>query len=251
MTSVESEVFSQGRLVILEPRDDENASHAERLASVSSGEGPAGRLSRDYLLISRFALVNLVAAALLAAAYLQGWVDTVLDADASRLTVVIFGVFLIGLAISAWRAWQTSYELNEANSGQPSERSRAGQFLAAVYRRDAGSRANSAGALNLKLINRIAIVRHLASCLVVLGLVGTVLGFIIAFSGVDPRVAADVSAIGPMVSTLISGMSVALYTTLVGAVLNIWLTLNYHLLATGTAKLAALLVRLGEAHAQH
>ena len=32
-----------------------------------------------------------------------------------------------------------------------------------------------------------------------------------------------------MVSTLIDGMSVALYTTLVGSVLNVWLMLNYRL----------------------
>ena len=49
----------------------------------------------------------------------------------------------------------------------------------------------------------------------------------------------DVNAIGPMVSTLITGMSVALYTTLVGSVLNLWLTLNYHFLAKGMIDLVA------------
>jgi hypothetical protein len=38
-----------------------------------------------------------------------------------------------------------------------------------------------------------------------------VIGFIIALSGVDPATAGDVNAIGPMVSALIGGMSVALY----------------------------------------
>jgi len=42
-----------------------------------------------------------------------------------------------------------------------------------------------------------------------------------------------------MVSTLITGMAVALYTTLVGSVLNLWLTLNYHFLAKGMIDLVA------------
>ena len=43
--------------------------------------------------------------------------------------------------------------------------------------------------------------------------------------------------------------STALYTTLVGAVLNVWLMVNYHLLAGGTVKLITALVELGEEHA--
>jgi hypothetical protein len=75
-----------------------------------------------------------------------------------------------------------------------------------------------------------------------------VVGFIIALSGVEPEQAADVAAIGPMVSTLIQGMSVALYTTLVGAVLNIWLMVNYRLLEGGTTRLFTAIVERGECH---
>jgi biopolymer transport protein ExbB/TolQ len=85
---------------------------------------------------------------------------------------------------------------------------------------------------------------------VFLGLIGTVIGFIIALSGVNAEAAADVSSIGPMVTTLISGMSIALYTTLVGAILNIWLMINYRLLEGGTVTLATKIIELGESHAQ-
>ncbi len=77
------------------------------------------------------------------------------------------------------------------------------------------------------------------------------LGFVIALSGVNPEAAGDVRAIAPMVTALISGMSVALYTTLIGAVLNLWLMVNYHMLAGGAAKLATDLIALGEANARH
>ena len=82
-----------------------------------------------------------------------------------------------------------------------------------------------------------------------LGLIGTVVGFIIALSGVRPEVVSDVGAIGPMVSTLIGGMSVALYTTLVGSLLNVWLMVNVRLLEGGTVKLLTATVELGERHA--
>ncbi|NIR91696.1 MAG: MotA/TolQ/ExbB proton channel family protein [Gammaproteobacteria bacterium] len=48
-------------------------------------------------------------------------------------------------------------------------------------------------------------VRHIANNLVLIGLIGTVLGFIIALSPVAPEAAADVNAVTPMVSTLIAG----------------------------------------------
>jgi biopolymer transport protein ExbB/TolQ len=71
----------------------------------------------------------------------------------------------------------------------------------------------------------------------VLGLIGTVAGFIIALSGVTAEEAGDLAAVQPMIAQLISGMSIALYTTLEGAVLGLWLTVNHRILATGTSTL--------------
>jgi biopolymer transport protein ExbB/TolQ len=102
----------------------------------------------------------------------------------------------------------------------------------------------------MTLMSRISSIRHIGNSLVFLGLLGTVIGFIMALSGVDAQTAGDVDAIGPMVTTLIDGMSVALYTTLVGAVLNIWLMINYRLLEGGTVTLLTTIVDLGERHAR-
>lgn len=91
--------------------------------------------------------------------------------------------------------------------------------------------------LRLRLTNRIAIVGQIANALVFLGLIGTVIGFIIALSGVDPAAATDAARVAPMISKLIQGMAVALNTTLEGAVLYIWLLIDYRLLASATVKL--------------
>lgn len=201
-------------------------------------------------MVMRFLVVNLVAFALLAAAWVQGWIGMVLDGDVTKLALVIVAVFLAGLAICGMKVLQASAELDQIRAPEDYPNARAARYLAAITGRDGHSRSITASALKLKLSSRIAVVRHIANSLVFLGLIGTVIGFMIALSGVNPEDAADISAIGPMVSTLISGMSVALSTTLVGAVLNVWLMVNYRLLESGTLRLFTTIVELGERHVQ-
>ena len=167
-----------------------------------------------------------------------------------RTLAVIFLVFLVGLVVCAYRITQTSRELNRAKPFDPLVPSLAAEFLAKSRGRSGESRAILISTLRLKLTQRIAMVRHTANSLVLLGLIGTVIGFIIALSGVDPDKAGDFNSVAPMVSTLIEGMSTALYTTLVGAVLNVWLMINYRLLAGGTTKLITGLIEFGEDHAR-
>lgn len=208
--------------------------------------GAAGDEARRHLLLFRFTIANLVALALLIAAWMEGWLDLVVSGDQTRLVLMIVLVFAAGLAECARRVVETSRELNAVRDPGLLPSRRVRDYLQAARGRDSQSRAMLASAMKLKLVARIAPVRHVANSLVFLGLIGTVIGFIIALSGVDPAAAADVEAIGPMVSTLISGMSVALYTTLVGAVLNIWLMFNYRLLEGGTVRLLTAIVELGE-----
>ena len=220
------------------------------LAWLVSAARSRGRDSYQFLLLLRFTVINLVAFGLLGAAGLQGYLDRVLAADTTHLSAAIFVVFLAGFGISLWLVVRTSRELNVARDFDPLVPSRAGRYLADVRGRSAGSRAISGASVRLDLISRIGVVRHIANSLVLLGLIGTVIGFIIALAGVEPGRASDIDNIGPMVSTLIQGMSIALYTTLVGAVMNVWLMVNYHLLARGTVKLVTAIVELGERHAR-
>ena len=199
-----------------------------------------------YLLLLRFGLVNLVAFALLGAAWAQGLVAKVINADVTNMVVLICAVFITGLILAGYRLWKVSQQLNAAYNFNPKEKSRAADFLKQTKDKDAPSRANITQALKLKLFSRIVHIRYIANSLTVLGLIGTVLGFIIALSGVDPDVASNPSSISPMVAQLIEGMSVALYTTLVGAILSVWLGLIYQMLATGTSNLVSKIIELSE-----
>ena len=122
-------------------------------------------------------------------------------------------------------------------------------YLDHVEDSDSLSRALQASTLRLELTDRIVSVRHIANTLIFLGLIGTVIGFIIALSAVDPNSAADAENVASVIATLIDGMSIALNTTLVGATLYLWLTVNYRVLTSGTVSLIAEVVFIGERRA--
>ena len=205
-------------------------------------------VTHRYLLLLRFILANVIALALVGAAAGQGWIGVLLAADQGGLCRAIAAVFLVGLVWSCQRTVQLSRGLNELERFAKVPGAPAPAYLDAIAGRGAESRALLASTLRLRLATRISPIRHIANSLVLLGLIGTVVGFIIALSGVRPEVVSDVAAIGPMVSTLIGGMSVALYTTLVGSLLNVWLMVNVRLLEGGTVKLLAATIELGERH---
>jgi hypothetical protein len=231
-------------------------------AATGEGAGPIASLERAldadkqgidrhaYRLLLRFAVINLVGFALLGAAYGQGWIETIIAADTSRLSIIIAVLFLAGFALAGYRVARISRELNQVRAFDPLFRSRVGQYLEAIKARSAGSRAITAEGLKLRLADRLGTVRHIANALVLLGLIGTVLGFIEALGGVSAETVGSAESITPMVAQLVEGMSVALYTTLVGSVLNLWLMANYRLLVSGTVSLATALIDLGERYAR-
>jgi hypothetical protein len=239
---------SSPRLATSTPASDTIGAGGEGLRGWFAVLGADDPALHSYLLALRFLVVNLIAFVLLGAAWLEGWLTSLVEGDSTHLLAAITGVFVIGLVLCARGVLQVSSELNQVRASRPQRSSRVGRYLESIAGRDGQSRAILASTLKLKLASRIAPIRHIANSLVILGLIGTVLGFIIALAGVDPETAADVSSIGPMVSTLIDGMSVALYTTLVGSVLNVWLMLDYRILEGGTIRLLTAILELGERH---
>jgi hypothetical protein len=203
-----------------------------------------------YLLLLRFVLVNVLALALVGAAAGQGWVAQLLASEGSEFSLAIVAVFAVGLLWSAQRAVEVSQALNELKRYERDGTPPMPAYLRATVARDGQSRALLASTLKLRLVSRILPVKHIANSLVLLGLIGTVVGFIIALAGVNPDAAADIGAIGPMISTLIDGMAIALYTTLVGSLLHVWLMVNVRLLEGGTVKLLTATVELGERNAR-
>ena len=214
-----------------------------------TGPEPGGETMYRYLLIFRFVLLNAACFGVLGAAWLQGWLDAMLESSARLMCLGIFATFLIGLATCALKVVRTSLDLNEVRDGRPAPGSRAAGDLARFERGNGSDPRVAADLLRFRMASHIAIVGHIANMLVFLGLIGTVIGFIVALSSIDPEVTGNIKQVAPMVSSLIDGMGIALYTTLVGAVLHIWLIVNHRMLATGTLHLYNALVELGERRA--
>lgn len=201
---------------------------------------------RRHLLILRFTLLNIVASGFLMAIYFQGWLDDAFKSYTGWLTLGICAVFVFGMFLCTLRIWRTNQDLNAISENAFANASRVKRYLESVAQRSAESRIISANLLRNRLGTQIAVIRQIADSLVFFGLVGTVIGFIVALSGVDPQTSTQVDEVATMVATLVSGMSIALYTTLVGAVLHVWLMVNHRLLATATSALFNNTVELGE-----
>lgn len=164
------------------------------------------------LLPYRLIIANTLGASLVATLAFAGYLRPVFENDHSRLTFAIVGLFVVG-TVGCWRlAWDVSAELNEA-------------------RRDKCFRAASAREADKASI-KIEWLDAISGWLVGLGLLGTVIGFSIALSGIDQASVADASGVQGAVAQLMTGMRVALNTTLLGAALAIWHEVNMRAVRT-------------------
>jgi hypothetical protein len=73
-------------------------------------------------------------------------------------------------------------------------------------------------------------VQWLATHVVRIGLLGTVVGLIIAFSAARQGGSADAAEVKTMIAAVVDGMYVSLYATLLGIAVNLWLKINLRLL---------------------
>ena len=199
-----------------------------------------------YLLILRYSLINLVGLVFLFVLITQGYVSKAIKADITNMVIVILTLFSVGFILAAYRTFWLSRELNYSYLKILPPNSIARDFLQNSKKLDASSRNNLAASLRIKLSSKINYIKFMANTLVILGLIGTVIGFIIALSGVDGSVSRNPEEVSKMVSTLIQGMSVALYTTLVGSICSVWLNICYQIMSTGANNLLSKIIELGE-----
>lgn len=163
------------------------------------------------LLFYRFLLTNVLLACLAGALWLQGYVWPVIEGGAP-ISYIILGLFAVGWAWSAKEIVVISADLNE------SKRNGITPALLAHADKDAA---------------KVEWLGSVAEWLAALGLIGTVLGFMVALSGIADATSADGAL--KAVAHLGEGMNLALTTTLLGASLAIWMEINVRLLKTGMA----------------
>lgn len=165
----------------------------------------------NSLLVYRFVLANALGVALASALALSGHLVPVFETDDSRLTFAIAGLFLTGWVCTLNQAIGVAGSLNasKASGYQPASLAEAEKAM-----------------LKIEWLDSVS------EWLVGLGLLGTVIGFSMALSGIDQASVLDPAGAQNAVAALMTGMQVALNTTLLGAALAIWHEVNLRMLKT-------------------
>lgn len=168
------------------------------------------------LLTYRWALFNCLMAVALVAVAERGWLTMVFEGDKSHLSLVIAGLFLISWTQQSVRVIKTSRVINamKVNPGSPED----GVEIMKLERD--------------KDTNKVAWMEDAAAWLVGLGLLGTVVGFIIALTGINPDSLYSAAGVQTTVTSMMSGMRVALFTTLLGGALGMWTEVNGRMVRT-------------------
>jgi hypothetical protein len=165
------------------------------------------------LLIYRFVLVNALFFALAGSLWWNGYVAPVFQTDLSHVTFGIAALFVLGWLGMAKEIFIASRQLNLAKAApQPAVQADRDKDLA-----------------------KVEWLGSVSEWLVGLGLVGTVIGFIIALSSVDQSALLQTSGAQSAVATLMAGMRTALNTTVLGASLALWHEVNQRMLRTALA----------------
>lgn len=184
-------------------------------------------------IIIRWLVVNCTLLFIAGIMLISGWGERIAVNDRSGISAIIMWVFLAGLAFGTRAAAIISSQINRAQLARED----------ILYWPDLQD--VSVSALKIRLSEKIGKVRYIASMLVVMGLIGTVYGFIEAFTKIDMNSVSDASAAAGMVGAMTAGMGVAFYTTLTGSVLFLWLTTVHRLvLQAGVSQLLALVIEI-------
>ena len=199
-------------------------------------------MNNPNALLYKWLVINSFAALLVYIAWLQGWLVLVIESDASYLSLVMGALFLIFWMSSGYHTVTVNREIVRFETKQ-------GEGVAHTYFQKLKVKSGKLGdkpldqtmlaaAFRVRLMMPIQILHYVANMLILLGLIGTVVGFVIAVSGLGDSLAGgeNLQRVQGVLGQIVNGMGVALFTTLVGAILGgLWLQLHYQLLEKAIA----------------
>ena len=166
------------------------------------------------LLIYRLIIVNVCGISFLVWAWSLGYVQQVFKGDVSHISYVISVLFFLGLLSTFRRAFKVSRAMDE-NADY-------------LTRKQLQAKAAKMPAKNAHIADII-------EWLVLLGLIGNVVGFLLALAGADVSSLNTPEGTQKLAGQLLAGLGVAFYTTLAGTVFALWTSVNYRMLETATS----------------
>ncbi len=187
-----------------------------------------------------------------------GLLGRIFTGDRSYISYVILAIYLGATLHWLWLAQSLSRErrsmaaleseLNENESGGLPERDRVGRLFASLRKNADHNPAVLLETFGDELANRHALGHFLSDVLLKLGLVGTVIGFILMLLPVGQMASFDPKLMQQLLASMSAGMSVALYTTLAGLITSTLLKAQYYLLDASLAEFMNRLIVLVDLH---
>lgn len=219
--------------------------------------GPISLVPYYYLLLFRFFVILILCVAGGVAAFFQGWVDKIIEVDRG-IYLCAFNtlIFLCGIYCSGSLCLRFSRELNmldaiRSERVKTDDTTRVGCILSyTAGASDSTARRTILDAFGLQISSRISPLSYITGLVVFIGLTGTILGFIMALSGVSPDSVADVSLITPMLAKFLGNMGFSLYKSLLGSVYAMILGILLLLVRGGAAHLVSNAAIYAEVSAQ-
>jgi biopolymer transport protein ExbB/TolQ len=223
---------------------------------------------RSHIFLQIWVLLAGIAVLACYVAYDLGYFARIIEADQSRLSMLIAGLFLAATSHAIWHIVRVTRQIEAAQfwlqNGDASVAATTDEpvpaflppdvFVSAYAAEVATSREQAAdgsqdGGLVLeiyadRLRAAVEIGWYLVDILIRLGLIGTIIGFILILGALSSGPAPTPENIQTLLISMSGGMGTALYTTLAGLVTAMVLGAQYMVLARGTEELIAMLVRI-------
>ena len=164
-----------------------------------------------------------------AVAWREGLVLAALESDSSRLTGLMLLIYLLGSVRWLYLAYDISCKRTRLTHGEPINHSEGmDQILTSSE-----SKAETQAQLDVfadRLLKRNVNGRFLADFLLRLGLLGTIVGFILMLLPIGSIEDFDINLVQQSMIQMSAGMAVALYTTLSGLITSTLMKIQYLLL---------------------
>ena len=161
----------------------------------------------------------------------RGLLQQVIEVDASYVSLIILLIYALSSLWFLATAWTTSRRyLGISQPAQATDRL-INSFLRDIARITLHeSRLAQLDVLDTRLRSSYAFGFIVADLMLKLGLLGTVIGFIIMLGSLTNLNSVDITVMQSLLAEMSGGMKVALYTTLVGMLSGIVLNIKFNLL---------------------
>lgn len=180
-----------------------------------------------------------------AAAWQAGLLQRLTSEDPSRISWVILAVYLVTQLYAGWLALGLHRDGRRIEALAGGGQDDAGDPLSRLLaRRRAG--ADEDGELREFVGHRLASGWFIADLMFKLGLIGTVIGFIVMLGAITDLRSMDIHQAQRMLGDMSAGMRLALYTTLTGLGCGALTGIQFHLLERSAASLVRRIIDIAD-----